>query len=84
MGTTTVHLPRPLLEGVDARAQAEGVSRNRVIILALERFLRERESWSPEFLAELRERPGSRDIKAIDEMLRAISRRRSRKRAPNL
>jgi metal-responsive CopG/Arc/MetJ family transcriptional regulator len=33
---TTIHIPDPLLERVDARAKTLGISRNRLILEALE------------------------------------------------
>lgn len=51
MPSTTVRIPGPLLETVDARARAQGISRNRFILRALERVLEEGKSWSLDFLA---------------------------------
>ena len=51
---TTVHIPPGLLKSVDRRARALGVSRNRLIVRALERAVSERSEWSPEFLDRLR------------------------------
>lgn len=39
---TTVHIPEALLESIDRRARALGVSRNRLIVRALEQAVRER------------------------------------------
>jgi hypothetical protein len=50
---TTVHIPAALLKSVDRRARALGVSRNRLIVRALERPVTARESWTPEFLEKL-------------------------------
>ena len=76
---TTVHIPPPLLEAVDRRARALGVSRNRLIVRALEREVSEPSGWSPEFLAWLRHRDAA-DTAAVDDMMRAIrSARRSKK-----
>jgi len=50
---TSVHIPKLLLERVDARARSRGVSPNRLIIEALEQTLSQHESWSSEFLAEM-------------------------------
>jgi hypothetical protein len=52
---TTVHIPEPLLAAVDRRAKALGVSRNRLIVRALEQALAEGVAWPPEFLARLRQ-----------------------------
>lgn len=82
MPTTTIHVPAPLLEALDARARADGVSRNRLITMALERFVRDRESWSPTLLAELRRPLSAKDKALVDDMLREILARRSSKRRP--
>ena len=51
---TTVHIPAALLKSVDRRARALGVSRNRLIVRALERAVNERSGWAPEFFERLR------------------------------
>jgi metal-responsive CopG/Arc/MetJ family transcriptional regulator len=51
---TTVHIPAALLKSVDRRAKALGLSRNRLIVTALERVVSERSGWAPEFLEKLR------------------------------
>ena len=51
---TTVRIPPALLRVVDRRAKALGISRNRLIIRALERAVSERSEWAPEFLERLR------------------------------
>jgi len=51
---TTVHIPAALLKSVDRRAKALGLSRNRLIIRALERVVSDRSGWAPEFLEQLR------------------------------
>jgi len=51
---TTVHIPAALLKSVDRRAKALGLSRNRLIIRALERAVSDRSGWAPEFLEKLR------------------------------
>lgn len=75
---TSVHIPKPLLEAVDRRAEALRISRNRLIVRALERELTEGEAWSPGFF----ERLGAADEAtrgAVDEMRAAIrSARRSK------
>ena len=77
---TTVHIPASLLKSVDRRAKALGVSRNRLVIRALERAVTERKAWAPEFLARLREI--DQDTRAaVDEMLDAVVRAR-RSKAP--
>jgi metal-responsive CopG/Arc/MetJ family transcriptional regulator len=68
---TTVHIPAVLLKSVDRRAKALGVSRNRLIVRALEKAVNERSGWAPEFLERLRtvDRETSR---AVDELLAAV------------
>ena len=51
---TTVHIPDPLLKSVDRRAKALGISRNRLVVRALEQAVRVRSGWAPEFLERLR------------------------------
>ena len=51
---TTVHIPAALLKSVDRRAKALGLSRNRLIIRALEHAVSDRSGWAPEFLEKLR------------------------------
>jgi EAL domain-containing protein (putative c-di-GMP-specific phosphodiesterase class I) len=52
---TTVHLPAPLLNAVDRRAKALRISRNRLVVQALEQAVHERSGWSKEFLDRLRD-----------------------------
>ncbi|HUC73688.1 MAG TPA: hypothetical protein VMS04_00260, partial [Vicinamibacterales bacterium] len=53
-----VHVERTpqseLSKFVDRRAKVLGVSRNRLIVRALEQAIRERSGWTPEFLEKLR------------------------------
>jgi hypothetical protein len=68
-----------LLEAVDRRAKALKVSRNRLIVRALQRELSEPAGWSPEFLARLR-RVGAETAEAVDELVSAVKNaRRSKK-----
>jgi predicted transcriptional regulator len=68
---TTVHIPDTLLKSVDRRAKALGVSRNRLIVRALEQALDERSTWSPEFLEQLR-RVDEDTAAAVDDLLGAV------------
>ena len=78
--TTSVHIPKPLLEAVDRRAKALKISRNRLIVKALERELSEGSDWSAGFFEDLSEvDPATAD--AVDEMLVAVRTRR-RSKAP--
>ena len=80
---TTVHIPTALLRMVDRRARALGVSRNRLIVRALERTVEARPSWRPEFIEELRQvDPGTQA--AADDLLEAVRRARRSKTARRL
>ncbi len=68
---TTVHIPAGLLKSVDRRAKALGVSRNRLIVRALEEAVNKRTRWTPEFLKRLGD--VDRDTSAaVDELLSAV------------
>jgi predicted transcriptional regulator len=80
---TSVHIPKPLLEAVDRRARALKVSRNRLIVQALERELQEGTAWSPDFFARLAAPPA--DIaSAVEEMEEAIRQGRGSKKPVRL
>ena len=83
--TTTIHLPPDLLAKVDQRAEALGISRNRYIRTALEESLQSRSAWDQAFLAALRQAgQDAHQADAVDEMMKAIGARSSRKKAPRL
>lgn len=76
---TTVHIPAALLKSVDRRAKALGVSRNRLIVRALEQAISERPGWAPEFLDRLRNVDPDTSA-AVDELLTTVKQaRRSKK-----
>ena len=50
---TSVHLPESLLEAVDRKARALRISRNQLVVQALERDLRGNTGWSPGFFDRL-------------------------------
>lgn len=50
---TSVHLPKILLEAVDRKARALRISRNQLVVQALERDLRGSTGWSPGFFDRL-------------------------------
>lgn len=80
---TTVHIPKPLLAAVDRRARALRVSRNRLIVEALERQLVAASEWSPRFLDELR----AVDVDtaaAVDALLDTVTAGRRSKAPPRL
>ena len=75
---TTVHVPAALLKSVDRRAKALGVSRNRLIIRALEQALSQRSGWAPEFLERLRNVDRETSA-AVDQLLAAVKQARHSK-----
>ena len=75
---TTVHVPAALLKSVDRRAKALGVSRNRLIVRALEQALSQRSGWAPEFLERLRNVDRETSA-AVDELLAAVKQARHSK-----
>ena len=80
---TSVHIPRHILEAVDRRARRLKVSRNRLIVRALEREISVESEWTPDFFDRLaRVVPG--DAAAVDELTDAIMDARTRKRPPRL
>jgi len=80
---TTVHIPAALLDRLDRRAAEEGTSRNRLVVRAIERELREQGHWPPAFLERLKSGdPEFAD--ATDEMLAHILKNRRSKGPPAL
>lgn len=80
---TTVHIPDPLLKSVDRRAKALGISRNRLVVRALEQAVSVRSGWAPEFLQRLRH--VDRDTSAaVDELLAAVTQARRSKTPSDL
>jgi len=78
---TTVHIPKPVLERVDERAKALNLSRNRFIIVALEKALAEQGAWSPEFLESIKKLP---ELEPLDDLLEIIRTHRKSKSPPQL
>lgn len=72
-----------MLEAVDRRARALKISRNRLIVLALEKALAEGSEWSAGFFEEL-EHTDPAHARAVGEMLHEVRARRSSKKAPEL
>ena len=68
-----------LLKAVDRRAKALGVSRNRLVVRALEQAVSERSGWAPEFLKRLRNVDGNTSA-AVDALLVAVTEARRSKR----
>jgi predicted transcriptional regulator len=82
---TTIHIPDALLERVDTRAKTLGISRNRLILEALEEKVGARDEWAPELVAMLADPVASAAGKELEESLAVVrSRRSSRKGPPKL
>ena len=78
--TTSIRLPEDLVEALDERAAALGVTRSQLIIAAVEQALEDRSSWSPGFLKAIgAPRPELEEV--VGEMMEAIRERRSRSEA---
>ena len=76
---TSVHIPKHLLIAVDRRARALKISRNRLIVQALQREVTTGTEWSPGFFEQLAS-PEPAVEAAVEEMLRVIqTQRRSKK-----
>jgi len=80
---TTVHIPAALLKSVDRRAKALGVSRNRLIVRALEQAVSARPGWTPEFLERLRD-VDRETSEGVDELLAAVKQARRSKEPSDL
>ncbi|MEO7332057.1 MAG: ribbon-helix-helix protein, CopG family [Minicystis sp.] len=80
---TSIHIPKPLLEAVDRRARALHVSRNHLIVRALEREMKEGREWSPGFFEQLGDVDAATS-KAVDEMLEVVKSKRRSKEPQNL
>jgi metal-responsive CopG/Arc/MetJ family transcriptional regulator len=82
---TTIHIPDALLERVDTRARTLGISRNRLILEALEEKIGARDEWAPELVRMLGDPVASAARKELEESLAVVrSRRSSRKDPPKL
>jgi hypothetical protein len=81
--TTSIRLPEALIDALDRRAAALGLTRSQLIIQAVEQALEDHSVWSPGFLKTIGT-PRPELEGAVDEMMEAIRARRSRKVAPGL
>jgi hypothetical protein len=68
---TSVHIPKALLQAVDRRARALKVSRNKLIISALEREVTAGADWPDGFFEHLAHTDPEL-ASAVDEMSKAI------------
>jgi len=78
---TSVHIPERLLERTDRKAKTLGISRNKLIIRALEREVDGGSDWSPDFFERLRDIDDDTS-RAVGEMMTLIRRSRRSKRPP--
>ena len=76
---TSVHIPPELLKAADKRAKALRISRNRLIINALEREVAAGSEWPPGFFDALRATDENLES-TVDELLAAVRRGRTSKR----
>ena len=77
---TSIRLPGALIDALDRRAVALGLTRTQLIVRAVEQALEEYSAWSPAFLKAIgTSRPELEQ--GVDEMMEAIRARRSRKQA---
>ena len=81
--TTSVRLPHELLQALDRRAAALGLTRSQLIRQAVEQALEEYSAWSPAFLRAIATRRPELD-EAAQEMMIAIGARCSRNEVPGL
>lgn len=68
---TSIHLPKDLLDAVDRKAKALRISRNQLIVRALEREISAGSEWPPGFAERLAERDPA-TTRDVDEVLVAI------------
>lgn len=81
--STSVHIPKPLLDALDRRSRALRMSRNRLIVKAIERELTGGSEWSAGFFERLSEVDTSTVI-AAEEMMAAIRANRRSKEPQQL
>jgi Ribbon-helix-helix protein, copG family len=74
---TSIHIPKPLLTAVDRKARSLGISRNRLIVQALEREVDAR-GWSPGFFDELRVTDRGAAAELRESMIAVRASRRSK------
>lgn len=68
---TSVHIPAALLEALKLKAQVLRVSRNHLIVKALERELTQPHGWSPGFFERL-SAVDSGTRQAVDDLLQSV------------
>lgn len=80
---TRVHLPKTLLAAVDRKAKALRISRNQLVVRALEREVGDSSDWSPGFFERLCEHDRT-TANAVDALVREVRKARRSKAAPRL
>jgi predicted transcriptional regulator len=81
---TTVHIPRDLLKAVDAHAKRLQISRNKLIVQALENDSKSGSGWPLGFFKQFKN-PDTEQVSTVDEMMDQVKKsRRSRMRPPQL
>jgi predicted transcriptional regulator len=80
---TSIHVPQSLLAAVDRKARSLRMSRNQLIVRALEREVAAGSDWSAGFFERLEDTDRETE-KAVDELLEVIRAARSSKAPPNL
>lgn len=75
---TSIHIPKLLLDAVDRKARALKMSRNRLIVRALERELTPGSDWSPGFFEQLKA-VDAETAGAVDELLASVLQARKSK-----
>lgn len=75
---TNIQIPQQLLDAVDRRARAEKISRNRLVVRALERELGPGLDWSPGFFEQLNA-VDVETVAAVDELLTSVREARTSK-----
>jgi hypothetical protein len=68
---TSIHAPKALLDAVDRKARALKISRNQLIVRALERELQPGTDWSPGFFERLSDVDATL-ARDVDDLLAAI------------
>jgi predicted transcriptional regulator len=82
--TISVHIPKPLLKALDRKARALKISRNRLIVRALERELALGADWSQGFFERL-SAIDHETAAAADELLASVHQaRKSKQPKPRL
>jgi hypothetical protein len=80
---TSVHIPKPLLQAVDRKARNLQISRNKLILRALEREVSQSTEWSPTFFERVLD-VDRETASAVEEIERVIKAGRSSKKPPRL